>query len=201
MEQCMTTQRVERYDVVVIGGGAGGLAVACGAARTGARTLLVERYGFMGGAATNAQVLAYCGFYLAGPKPIPSVAGIGRQVLNSLGKIGVDIAPIVSKSGYWIVMFDPEAAKLAFDRVAAANGVEVRLHSRLVSAQRDGGRIVSVDLLDHAGVTTIEASAFVDASGEANLAFAAGAELSLEGGPDAHVQPASLPIRIGGVAP
>lgn len=197
----MHARRVERFDVVVIGGGAGGLAAASGAARTGARTLLVERYGFIGGAATNAQVLAYCGFYLAGPKPIPSVAGVGRQVLNSLGKIGVDIAPIVSKSGYWIVMFDPEAAKLAFDRVAAENGVEVRLHSRLVSAQRDGDRIVAVDLLDHAGLTTVEAAAFVDASGEANLAFTAGEKLSLEGGPGAHVQPASLPIRIGGVAP
>ena len=197
----MTTQRVERYDVVVIGGGAGGLAAASGAARTSARTLLVERYGFMGGAATNAQVLAYCGFYLAGPKPVASVEGIGRQVLDTLAGVGVDVAPIVSKSGYWVVMFDPEAAKLAFDRVALANGVEVRLHSRLVSARREGDRIVSVDLLDHAGITTIEASAFVDASGEANLAVAAGAELSLAGGAGAHVQPASLPFRIGGVAP
>lgn len=197
----MKAQRVEQYDVVVIGGGAGGLAAASGAARTGAKTLLVERYGFMGGAATNAQVLAYCGFYLAGPKPVESVGGVGRQVLTTLGDIGVDVAPIVSKSGYWVVMFDPEAAKLAFDRVALANGVDVRLHSRLIAAHRDGDKIVSIDLLDHAGITTIEASAFVDASGEANLAVAAGAELSLEGGPGAHVQPASLPIRIGGVVP
>lgn len=197
----MIAQRVERYDVVVIGGGAGGLAAASGAARTGARTLLVERYGFMGGAATNAQVLAYCGFYLAGPEPIASVGGIGRQVLDHLAEIGVDVAPVISKSGYWIVMLDTEAIKLAFDRVASKNGVEVRLHSRLTAARRESDRIVAVDLLDHAGITTIEASAFVDASGEANLAVAAGAALNPESGPGAHVQPASLPVRIGGVAP
>ncbi|MGM3253266.1 FAD-dependent oxidoreductase, partial [Escherichia coli] len=53
----------ESYDVVVIGGGSAGIAAAVGAARSGARTLLVERYGFLGGAATNASVLSYCGLF------------------------------------------------------------------------------------------------------------------------------------------
>ena len=47
------------YDVIVTGGGAAGVAAAVGAARCGARTLLLERYGFLGGAATNANVLSY----------------------------------------------------------------------------------------------------------------------------------------------
>ncbi|MGN6465164.1 MAG: FAD-dependent oxidoreductase [Rhizobiaceae bacterium] len=195
------TRTIEKYDVVVIGGGAGGLSAAVGAARTGSRTLLVERYGFMGGAATNAQVLAYCGFFLSGPKAIPSVAGIGREVLGELEALGLDVSPIVSKSGYWVIMLDPEAVKLAFDRVALGAGVELRLHTRLFSAAVEADRIVSVDLLDHSGMTTVEASAFVDASGEATLSAAAGAALSQQGGPGAHLQPASLPIRIGGVAP
>jgi hypothetical protein len=194
------SKRAGQYDVVVVGAGAGGLAAAVGAARAGCRTLLVERYGFMGGAATNAQVLAYCGFFLAGPTPVPSVAGIGREVLRELDGIGLDVAPIVSKNGYWVVTLDPEAVKLAFDRVALRSGVEIRLHTRLVSAAVEAGRIVSVDLLDHAGVTTVEASAFVDASGEATLSAAAGAALSQEGGHGAGLQPASLPVRIGGVA-
>jgi hypothetical protein len=193
-------KRTEKYDVVVVGGGAGGLAAAVGAARSGCRTLLVERYGFMGGAATNAQVLAYCGFFLAGPAPVRSVAGVGQEVLKELGTIGMDIAPIVSKSGYWVVTLDPEAVKLAFDRVALRSGADIRLHTRLVSATVEADRIVSVDLLDHAGMTTVEASAFVDASGEATLSAAAGAALSQEGGAEAHLQPASLPVRIGGVA-
>lgn len=193
-------KRLERYDVVVVGGGAGGLAAAVGAARTGAKTLIVERYGFLGGAATNAQVLAYCGFYLAGPKPVASVGGVGRAVLDEMAGLGMDVAPMVSKSGYWVVSLDPEAVKLAFDRVALRSGAELRLHTRLVSATVEGDRLVALDLLDHAGITTVEAASFVDASGEASLCALAGAALSQEGGPGAHLQPASLPVRIGGVA-
>jgi len=90
--------------------------------------------------------------------------------------------------------------KLAFDRVAHRSGVELRLHTRLVAAAVEANRIVSVDLVDHSGITTVEASAFVDASGEATLSALAGAPLSQEGGPGARLQPASLPVRIGGVA-
>jgi uncharacterized membrane protein len=191
----------DKYDVVVVGAGAGGLAAAVGATRAGCKTLLVERYGFMGGAATNAQVLAYCGFFTAGRAAVQTVKGIGQELLLELRAIGVDISPIVSKSGYWVIMLDPEAVKLAFDRIALTSGVEVRLHTRLLSAEVEAGRIASIKVLDHSGITTIEASAFVDASGEASLAAYAGASLSQEGGPDALLQPASLPIRIGGVAP
>lgn len=195
------TARVEKYDVVVAGAGAGGIAAAVGAARTGAKTLLLERYGFMGGAATNAQVLAYCGFYARGTEKRQTVMGVGEELLNELDALGSTKEPIVSKSGYWVVMMDPEAAKLAFDRLASKNGVEPRLHSRLIGAEVENGRIRSVQVADHAGITTIEAGAFVDASGEATLATLAGVPLSQVGGSPSSVQAASLPFRIGGVAP
>ena len=175
------------------------MAAAVGAARTGARTLLVERYGFMGGAATNSQVLAYCGFFTRGDKATQTVYGVGQDLLLEMKALGVGIQPIVSKSGYWVIMLDPEATKLAFDRVVRKSGIDVRLHTRLVAADVEDGKIRSVALADHSGTRTIEARSFVDASGEATLAALAGAPLSQRGGPDAHLQPASLPIRIGGV--
>lgn len=193
------SRTVERYDVVVAGAGAGGLAAAVGAVRAGARTLLVERYGFMGGAATNSQVLAYCGFFARGETVRQTVFGVGQDLLLELKALGVSIEPIVSKSGYWVVMLDPEATKLAFDRLARRNGVDVLLHSRLVAADVADGRIGSVTLVDHSGFATVEADAFVDASGEATLSTVAGAQLTLEGGAGAHLQPASFPVRIGGV--
>ncbi len=82
----MTT---ERYDVLVIGGGAAGVAAAAGAAREGARTLLVERFGFLGGAATNANVLAYCGFWTQRDPPRMGVRGIGAAVLDELQLLGL----------------------------------------------------------------------------------------------------------------
>ena len=193
------TETVQKYDVVVVGAGAGGVAAAVGAARTGARTLLVERYGFMGGAATNAQVLAYCGFFARGETARQMVSGVGQDLLLELKALGVDIAPIVSKSGYWIIMLDPEATKLGFDRLVRGNALDVRLHTRVMGADVEGDRIRSVTLVDHSGITTVEAGAFVDASGEATLATLAGVPLSQPGGADAHLQAASFPIRIGGV--
>ena len=84
------------YDVIVAGGGAGGVGAALGAAKAGARVLLVEKYGFLGGAATNAQVLAYCGFFLQGPEPIKAVGGAADLVLEELRKLGLNCDPFQS---------------------------------------------------------------------------------------------------------
>ena len=190
-----------RVDVVVVGGGAAGCAAAVAAARLGARVLLVERYGFLGGAATNAQVLSYCGFHAAGPTPRAVVAGIGRDVLDGLAGRGFPVEPARSKSGNWIVMIDPEAVKVTLDELVVAHGVATMLHTRLVGVVRDGARLAAVVVADHAGLHEIRAGAFVDASGEADLAASAGVAMGQPGGPGAQVQPASLPVRIGGVAP
>ena len=64
-------ERALRYDVVVVGGGAAGLAAALGSARAGARTALVERYGFLGGMATAGMVSTVCGLYLTSPAGTP----------------------------------------------------------------------------------------------------------------------------------
>ncbi|MCJ0765908.1 FAD-dependent oxidoreductase [Variovorax terrae] len=197
----MTQPTAEHYDVVVVGGGAGGTAAAVGAARLGARTLLIERYGFLGGAATNSQVLAYCGFFASGETPRQAVAGVGQDLLLQLQALGLPIAPIRSKSGAWIILLEVEAAKLAFDRLVLAHGIELSLHTRLVAVQRQAGRLDALTVADHRGLREITAGCFVDASGEASLSTFAGVPLSQSGGPLAHLQPASMPVRIGGVPP
>lgn len=196
----MTELRNDHFDVVVAGGGAGGLAAAVAAARTGARVLLVERYGFLGGAAANSLVLAYCGFFQKDETPIRAVEGVGSQLLNVLATLGQDVAPVKSKSGNWIIMLDPEALKFAFDQVAAKAGVTVLLHSRITGVALDSNRVSSVTITDHLGSYEVTAGAFVDASGEATLSFQAGVEMSVDSARGDHVQPASLPVRIGGVA-
>ena len=187
---------------MVVGGGAGGIGAALGAARLGARVLLVERYGFLGGAATNAQVLSYCGFHAAGPTPREVVAGVGRQVLDGLATLGYDVAPVRSKSGNWIVMIDPEAVKVTLDRARRrARRVALMLHTRLVGRRARHRAAARRDARGpRRACTRSAADAFVDASGEADLAACAGVPMSQPGGPGAHVQPASLPVRIGGVA-
>lgn len=197
----MHSARQEQADVVVIGGGAGGMSAAVAASRLGARVILIEQYGFLGGAAANSLVLAYCGFYRKGPEPVAAVRGIGADLLGELAAIGQPVSPVTSRSGNWIVMLDQEAVKFAFDRMCEAAGVRVLLHSKLISVESNGGRVTSVSVADHAGAVKITARAFIDASGEATLSSMAGARMTVDSRRGDHVQPASMPVRIGGVAP
>ena len=195
----MSAERKMNYDVVVVGGGAAGVAAAIGARRRGARTLLVERYGFLGGVAASANVLSYCGFYKQGETPQQVVGGVGASVLAGLAQLGFDVAPMRAPSGNWIVMLDPEAIKYAIDRVLSEAQVDCRLHCSLIGAQRSGGSIEAVTLFDHAGRFDVEAAALVDASGDANLGFAAAVPSMADLEPWRSRQVASFPVRFGGV--
>jgi hypothetical protein len=199
----MSMAKSERYDVVVVGGGSAGVAAAAGAAQSGARTLLVESYGFLGGAATHSIVLAWCGFYPQRPGPFPDrlVGGVATQVLDQLTGLGISVEPYYSPTGNWNIRLNPEATKIALDRTVEAAGVEVALHTMVTGATSAGGRIESLRINDHRGIREIGAGAFVDASGDSDLAFLAGATpCSLH--PVNHGrQPASFPVRIAGVAP
>ncbi|MBX9390837.1 FAD-dependent oxidoreductase [Streptomonospora nanhaiensis] len=185
----------EHYDVVVAGGGAGGVAAAVGAARAGARTLLVERGPCLGGAGTLRNVVTYCGIYTRAEPHEQVIRGVAEEVLAGLRAEGA-----VSKPRRYTavtVVFDPETAKRVLDDVCARAGVEVRLHSTVLDARREDGRVVSAVLADHAGLHEVTAGAFVDASGEADLAVRAGAAVRYGNG--GRVQNGSLGVRFGGV--
>ena len=171
------TMQGERYDIIVAGGGSAGVAAAVGAAETGARVLLVETYGFLGGAATHSLVLAWCGFYPQRPAPRPAaiVGGVAIRVLSELSGLGIDVQPYYSPTGNWNVRLNPEATKIALDRTVRHPGLTVALHTRIIGAALNGDRLTAVRLADHRGIREVAATAFVDCTGEADLAFLAGA--------------------------
>ncbi|MCK9910508.1 FAD-dependent oxidoreductase, partial [Microbacteriaceae bacterium K1510] len=100
--------RTLKYDVVVVGGGAAGVGAAVGAADAGARTLLVDKNPYFGGAATHSSVLTYCGFFTQGEPPEQIVGGVGQKVLDNLAKLGMYDGPRrTARTGTVIVLLDP----------------------------------------------------------------------------------------------
>ena len=194
----MTAKPESDYDVVVAGGGAGGVGAALGAAKAGARVLLIEKYGFLGGAATSSNVLSYCGFFQQGAQPKKAVGGVADLVLDQLRLLGLDCEPFCSPTTKnWIILLEPESVKYALDRVLQEHGIEVLLHSRVAAATRTSERIQSVTIAGMDGRSRVAAEAFVDATGDAILALVAGLPCRTGSG-SAGLQAATFPIRIGG---
>lgn len=142
----MPLSRAQKYDVVVVGGGSAGTAAAVAAARIGARTLLVEAAGFLGGAATLRNVLTYCGLYTLGPQPRSAVGGVAREVVARLTAIGAVTGPKRFRGVF--VVFDPEAVKRVLDAIVTEAGVDALLHAIAIGAERDGDAIRSVTVQD-----------------------------------------------------
>ncbi|WP_338131357.1 FAD-dependent oxidoreductase [Cohnella rhizosphaerae] len=164
-------------DVVVCGGGPAGLAAAIAAGRTGARTVLVERYGFVGGMSTAAYVYPWMTFHTLQGKQV--VKGIAQEIVDRLSALKGSPGHLRDTVGFThtITPYHPEIFKvLAVDMLAEA-GVKLLLHSFAddVRTGADGRSIDAVRLATKSGRIDIAGAQFVDATGDADLAFLSGA--------------------------
>jgi hypothetical protein len=160
-------------DVLVAGGGPAGFAAAVAAAREGARTLLLERYGFMGGLATAGLVAPILG-HTAADSDTPIVEGILKQLTGRMEALGG--APRWEEAlGEWGIRFDAEALKYAADEMAAEAGVGLLYHTLAAAALRDGERLAGLVVENKSGRQVILSKVVVDATGDADVAARAGA--------------------------
>lgn len=192
-------ERSYQYDIVVVGGGTAGVAAAVGAAKAGAKTLLVERNAYLGGEAANSGVNCFCGFYTCGSDPVRVVKGIGQLVLDEMRALGPTIAEEISASGNRDIIFQPEYLKCALDNLLEKEHVDYFLHTVLIGAETVENTIRTIQCADDEGLFTVSAKAFVDATGDANLSRLAGAKL-IWGNDGGHPQAATLTFRLSGVA-
>jgi FAD dependent oxidoreductase len=191
-------ERVEEYDVLVVGGGNAGCAAALAAARTGARTLLVERYGFLGGTATAAMVGPWMTFH-SGTDRI--VGGIAQEIVERLIALGGSPGHIPDSSDYvpTITPFDPEIHKALLFDLMRESGVHLLLHALVVDAVRgERGTVRGATFATVGGMRTYFAKRTIDATADAFVAAAAGCELQ-QGDERGRVQPSSLMFRLSHV--
>jgi hypothetical protein len=184
-----------RYDVIVAGGGTAGAAAAVAAARLGARTLLLERNHCLGGAATMRNVLTWCGLYTLGEDRTRVVRGLADEVLDRQKALG-GLGPVMAFRGVF-VPFDPETLKIALDELTSNAGVDIRFGATVLDASREGDRMNTVTIAHHGGVETLQGAAFVDCTGEGDLAAFGGA--STRYGNAGGVNLGTLGCRFGGI--
>lgn len=188
----------ERYDILVVGGGNAGCAAALAAARSGARTLLVERYGFLGGTATAAMVGPWMTFH-AGDERV--IGGIAQEIVERLVALGGSPGHIPDSSDYvpTITPFDPEIHKALLFELMRESGVELLLHAYFLSALRDPkGGVAGARFATVGGLRDLRAQRTIDATADALVAASAGVELH-SGDERGRVQPASLMFRLSHV--
>lgn len=165
-------------DVLVVGGGAAGIAAATAAARAGAKVVLLERYGFLGGLATTAQVGTICGLYLrdtAGAEATPVAGGFAQEFAARLQQAG-GTKPICVDRGLWVLpYFPPDFARVADSFVAETKNVRLILHATVGEARAENSRLAEIRALAWNEPLLIHPTAVVDCTGEATAAALAGA--------------------------
>jgi hypothetical protein len=170
-------------DVVVVGAGSAGLAAAITAAQLGARTALLERYGFFGGNATAAWVGTICGLYRVVGESFEYVCrGFAERWAEGLKASTGGFGPVPFKESA-VLLYVPWAYKWQADRmVTAEERLVPLLHANVTEVVRTGRRIDAVVVGSKRGPVVVSGSMFVDASGDADVAFHAGCGVDY-GGP------------------
>lgn len=191
--------QVIETDVVVVGGGPAGINAAIAAGRTGARTLLIERYGFLGGMSTVALVYPWMTFHTMEGKQV--IGGIAQEIVDRLQALKASPGHVRDTCGFvhTITPFHPEVYKVLVIDMLKEAGVKLLLHSFVDEVKTNGDHIESVRVSSKSGPITIQAKTFVDTTGDADLAYLSGAPVLQGRESDRLTQPMTMKFRMRGV--
>ncbi|MEM1486345.1 FAD-dependent oxidoreductase [Oscillospiraceae bacterium PP1C4] len=186
------------YDVAVIGGGPAGVVAAIASARSGAKTILVEQNGYLGGMLTMAGTGPMMTFH-AGEKQV--IFGIANEIVERLKSQGFSIGHMKDAVGYCgsTTPFDAEGLKLTLETMAREAGVTLLYHTVFVDCMTENKKVKSARLFSKGGFMELEADVFIDASADADLATNAGITSVYGRESDNLAQPMTMNCRVYGV--
>ena len=196
-------------DILVVGAGPAGIGAAICAARNGAKTLVIENSGCVGGQATNGLVGPFMTAYDAkSEKQI--IKGIFEEIVGRLIEIGGAIHPseVRSKSshaGFYKIghdhvgPFDHEALKMVASDMILEAGAEILLHTQFIDVLKEDDKIIGVVIANKSGISVIRAKIIIDCSGDADVAARSGVKYELGNINDGNMQPATMFFRVSNV--
>ncbi|AEG92884.1 FAD-dependent oxidoreductase [Ramlibacter tataouinensis] len=201
-EPSRQTPVLGEWDVVVLGGGPAGMAAAVAAAHAGRSTLLIERYGFLGGMGTAAGVTNFCGLHANVHGDIRQVVhGVADDLLARIDRLGGLNAPHALFGKTVAQAYDTAAYKIAADDLLLSAGVQLLFHALAVGVVMEGPRQLSALLVEtRSGRRAVRGRCFVDASGDGDLAAWAGAPWELGDGQGNMLYPSTM-FRLNGIDP
>jgi len=184
LQQKLNVPIIGEYDVVVAGGGPAGIGAAVSAARQGLKTLLVERYGFLGGAWTAGYI-----------NPIHDTNNKGGLVRELIDMLKAKDA----WGGFYGMCFDFEVIKLMLDEMTIKSGVELLLHTWIADTWMNGNRVQGIVVENKSGRGAIKAKVVIDCTGDGDVAYRAGAPYWLGRPEDGLCQPMSTIFILGNI--
>ena len=188
------------YEVVVLGGGPAGIAAAAAAAKQGRRTLLIERYGFLGGMGTAAGVTNFCGLHANIYGDIRQVVhGVADDLLGRIDRLGGLNTPHMIFGKTHAQAYDTAAYKIAADDLLLSAGVDILFHALAVGVVLDGeARLRALMVETKSGRMAMLGQVFIDCSGDGDLAAWAGAPYEVGDGQGNMLYPSTM-FRINAV--
>ncbi len=197
-------QILDEADVVVVGGGAGGIGAAIAAARGGAKTILIERFGTLGGTWTSGLLGMIMvnwtarGIFEEFRRRLATL-GAWNEIRESWEYWGGDVPPEDAAS--YEGTYDAETAKIVLDEMAAEAGVQIYYFTQVVDVFKsvDGRRVTGVAVQSKQGLHGIAGRIFIDSSGDGDLSALAGAQFEVGRPSDGALQPMTMIFKLDNV--